>query len=768
MTKTDQGGNPRKPSRFWMLLNDEYSVKAQMLCFFISAVFAAASLTLGLCIGMIYATGANSYESADSIIVSSTRANAANIANEIANSIEQQLMAVANTVVYSGALFANNLVNEPIWQVEPSYREYHFEGQCNYPNCPKDYGTIATRSRIPHLEGFKNGSLLHSSVYLYSKAESRSLRNDSSWSIAFRDNPMLPTVLNAMTYLDYDFANAYTKGLNATVMYYLSTKVAQTDSTGANNYYVLHRTYPGILKNNTDYDPSLRSWFKNAPQDSALNLYGPYQESFTKQFTVTLSTKKVAWKTSSSNGRTYALTTVAAAVILIKDLSSIINEMTFANDGFAVLLRSMTNEVLVWGNETNTYNDQLRAFKTVSYYDANLGQRSFQNDYKFTHTDSDGIKWMVVCNAFFPTTVSNTDSLSILVFSKYSELEFPLLALKDNIDSTTSTVTIYTIITVCGTMLITLLLVACVIHIITKPLETMRGISEDVVKMTTEDEDSKDYTELVQRSYHNILRNDEIGILSSDYYHLVLLLQEKLEEKRSLKKHIENPFHISIEILQELSNGSYGNNGSFSFSFKKFANWYEHRMQNHREQQQNEPQQQHDSQFSQHQISPNDGLDLDILGSLSKQVQSNKQKSHGPINPNFNNQNAADGGKYSVIPSCAVPEEGIELAQPVFSPNQAVHSNGYHQVSIRGASSTSSFQKVEMKKINICNSLGTQLYLLSILTLIGMVLAMIITIVLLDRDGQLWMSGSSDDLVNTAIVNLQGITITKASFVKVK
>jgi hypothetical protein len=100
------------------------------------------------------------------------------------------------------------------------------------------------------------------------------------------------------------------------------------------------------------------------------------------------------------------------------------------------------------------------------------------------------------------------------------------------------------------------------------------------------------------------------------------------------------------------------------------------------------------------------------------------------------------------------------------------HSNLYQSISLSElrppSSSTKSFQRIQMKKINLCNSLGTQLYLLTILTLIGMLIAMIITILLLQQDGVLWMSNSSDDLLNTAIINLQGIAAAKAQFVKVR
>ena len=373
---------------------------------------------------------------------------------------------------------------------------------------------------------------------------------------------------------------------------------------------------------------------------------------------------------------------------------------------------------------------------------------------------------LVVCNAFFPTTISLTDSLSILVFSKYSELESPLIALNDNIHTTTQSVTIYTIITVLGTMLLTILLVTIVVQYITKPLEVMRHISEDVVKMITEDEENKDYTNLIQRAYNNILRNDEIGILASDYYHLILLLQDKLDVKRQLKKHIQNPFFIPAE---------WPDKNTFQLTLESFSRWYEHKLQQDKQQQDSLNQvlsSQGNAIIEVTNDNKESGDDLDILGSLTKhhnnQVHStSKPQSHAPENPHFQ-QDPSEINKngYGVIASLPDAESGLEM-KSVTKANPT--STGYEQVSTGDDVNaiSISFKKKIMRKIDLFNSLGSQLYLLAILILIGMIIAMVITVGLLAKDGKLWMSDSSDDLLSTAIVNLQGIASAKALFVKV-
>lgn len=127
------------------------------------------------------------------------------------------------------------------------------------------------------------------------------------------------SVINGLAYQDRDMNIMYTKGPNTTVMFYLSTKISLSSSS----YVAVHRTFPGIVKNSTiydpkPYDPPNRHWFKNAPQDS-YNMYGPYVETFSRQRVVTLSTLSTATDAATNQ----MLSTVAAGVMLIDTLSSI-------------------------------------------------------------------------------------------------------------------------------------------------------------------------------------------------------------------------------------------------------------------------------------------------------------------------------------------------------------------------------------------------------------------------------------------------------------
>ena len=129
-----------------------------------------------------------------------------------------------------------------------------------------------------------------------------------------KESPAVNSVIKGLAYQDRDMNIMYTKGPNTTVMFYLSTKISLSSSS----YVAVHRTFPGIVKNSTTYNPPTRPWFKNASQDS-YNVHGPYVETFTRQRVVTLSTLSTA--TDAATNQT--LSTVAAGVMLIDTLSSI-------------------------------------------------------------------------------------------------------------------------------------------------------------------------------------------------------------------------------------------------------------------------------------------------------------------------------------------------------------------------------------------------------------------------------------------------------------
>ena len=134
------------------------------------------------------------------------------------------------------------------------------------------------------------------------------------------------------------------------------------------------------------------------------------------------------------------------------------------------------------------------------------------------------------------------------------------------------------------------------------------------------------------------------------------------------------------------------------------------------------------------------------MASLARASQQNKKLAGLIAASNTNNV-----GLYKVAPSSDV-EEGKK-----------------DEIKKQKSVVSSSYVPVPTKKQNVgyFTSLKSQLYLLCILLLSGLLFTMIITIVVLQSDGVSWMNDASTDLQYKQLQNLQAITDTKAIYVKV-
>ena len=526
---------------FSFVINDKVSLKFQLISLFTILTALTAGLTLAICYGMLYSLGNTTYENSSGIISDQSTQNTINLGKEIALAINQNILIIAQSVCQVSALYAKNLLsysesgldNGTLFDHELSYREYNFYGKCGFPNCPGDYGPLSGRSRFPSIPGFTNGSITHSSVYLFDSVTGQAARNDTAWDNLLGKYPAVNTTINGLAYQDFDFSSMYSKGPNTTVMFYLSAQVF----TDQKQYVAVHRTFPGIMKNGSNYDPSTRSWFKDAPLD-VFNLYGPYIETFTKQQVLTVSSRQQ--KTLSSG---YSVTVVSAAVFLLESLATVVNSIDYSYGGFGAVLTYDTLQVLVW-KEDQVYDAKNQQFKTLADFDPVLASYDVRQDSSIDYTDSDGEDWVVTSHKFLPTTSDTAYSLIMLVFSKKNRAQAPLLTMKRNIDSTTNRVVINTCIIVGITIGAVFLVTMLIVYYIARPLEKMRNVSAQIVHIIAEEEDHRDYTSVVREAFCNLSRTDEVGILMTDYYHIVGLLDEKNREKKETPKYPFNPFHM--------------------------------------------------------------------------------------------------------------------------------------------------------------------------------------------------------------------------------
>jgi len=121
----------------------------------------------------------------------------------------------------------------------------------------------------------------------------------------------------------------------------LSTKVEDLLQQNG-EFYSVHRTFPGTLKDIPNYNASARSWFTRAPVDHYY--LGAYKETFTHKNVINLSTKKIVESVSDS----HQITVVSAALMLLEEVQSVVYNINYSNDGFGALVKYDTMEVLCW------------------------------------------------------------------------------------------------------------------------------------------------------------------------------------------------------------------------------------------------------------------------------------------------------------------------------------------------------------------------------------------------------------------------------------
>eukprot|EP01034_Spumella_vulgaris_P027036 gene27036-33697_t len=772
------------------VINDKTSIKTQIEISFGFLVVVTGGITLAVCYGLLYGNASEAYSVAERTIRSQTYDSLTTLAAETAASLEQPLKLVGDNFTRSG---------DTLLAPQRSFKEYNFEGACPFPKCPQDYKALKGRSRLPDLAGFVNGSTSHSSVYLYSKKYGQAARNDSLWNLYIHENNPVLSVINGLAYQDQDMDVMYNRGSNSTVMFYLASSVLGADGV---NYDVVHRTFPGIVKNISNYDSTQRTWFSKAPVDS-FYLYGPYKETFTRQLVVTLSSRKMSTVRSTvhPNARSTPVTTVSGAVMLVKDLAAIVNSVQYAHSGFGVLVKRSTNEVLVWGNRTDVFNEDTQAFKTVVDFDVNLASKLGVNQPSgvIEYTDPQGVDWIVSISPFLAVNeyqvTTSSQSLAVLVFAAKSDAERPLALLQDRITYTTNTVTAETLIIIGATIGAVMLLVCALVAYISHPLSRMIAISRDIVAMSTEEEDKRNYTDILDRSRRNMRTvNDEIGQLAADYYHIVCLLNNRNVDKKSTPKHPENPFHITDDGAS--SSGPPAQPTSLPQLFSAMSRKRAAMLTVHDQHVTAVEDVDHNQSVKSQQAPVYDG-NLDVLSTMSTSTATAPQRSAVVAVEQSAGLFGGPNKKHTQMPrrvSPSAPPATAELVGDIETGEHSVGNESTIELSqIRGSVGGSQYAKLnkgehsptpsvtgseipttavyaavptDSKAVSTVASLKSQLLCLCALLLAGAVATMVVTIVSLHSEGANWMDVSSELLLATQLQNLQSVTDVKAVFVQ--
>lgn len=753
------------PSRWWHF--SSWSLKTQFLVVFSTIIVVAGGLTLAICLGMVHALGDSVSSSADHVILKNTRSNAADLGNEIASTISLQLQDISYSICRSSALYASvllasaeeNVANGTIWKPARSYREFNFAQGCHEPYCPSDFGAIHTRSRIPYLPGYMNGSMRHSSVFLFNKRIGAAVRNTSAWNQQLNDHPDVDTVINALAYEDTDFRVLYETGPSSTVMFYLSAAV--TPAGASSPTHVVHRTYPGIEKNQSSYDPSQRSWFAQAPINGT-NVYGPYVESFTKQIVLTLSSKK---RRVLQTGATVDV--VAGAVLLIQDVASIIRQIDYPQGGFAALVTFGDHRVVVWRDDRDVYDAATGQFLTVADVDPALAAHDLDSNGVFSYADANGTDWVVTTRSLFASDTTRRPSFVVLVFANRHLAEAPLRQMNAHVSSTTAHVTTTTLVVVFATVGVVLCLVLLLVAYIAGPIERIRRIARDVVAMTAEDDDQKDFQPMLSQAAALLSRRDEIGVLCSDFYDVVCLLDNRLQQRRATPPFPANPLAPVYAALVAERAGD-----AAAVELKDVLAAY----------------------LAAHQAPPPPsslsatgdvtaaggdavsaaGDELDVLASMmptalqdkpspraadAKAMVAMKTAASAPPAPRA----TAVATAAAAAVAAPLPTDDVDVEMLPLPVATRADPDGRSHVS-----SSTSHVLLQAKPPSVCASLRSQLSAVSLVLVAGLVVAMAVTVARVRREGDSWTVESGADLERYQLQNLEALALVKRRFVQVR
>ena len=591
------------------LVPQRHTIKWQMLESFAVLLILSIGLTYLICLSSMYALGSSTFAFGSSAVMTLVNDDLTAIANSVGLTVNKTLSIISESIVMSSAVYSYSLVNynSLVMETQDSYKEYNFLnlGSCSPPltsapeNVPSDFDELSTMSgsRFPSIAGFECGSLEHSSVYLAARTSTTQIDREASstaWNALLAGDSRIQKVIDLLAIQDYDLKESYSKGPSETVMFYNSAILCPGGGDACDNtastYTAIHRTYPGIYKAlpsgvSDTYDPPGRSWFKKAPR-SGVYLYGPYKESFTGQFVLTISSRSQSPATdyySPSNSAANQLQMVSAAVLLLNSVSSVVSSIEYPKNGFGVLL---TNTGGVWtpivwrpGSATEFLYDAsidngVGGFKPLSAIDAKLasalGANSLSSSKSFQYADPEGVEWIVSAVPFFPSTDATTGksklALVMLVFAKYSEVVTSIRTLESNIDKTTVSVLHTVLILAFGTAgLIAVVTYSTLAHSLA-PLRSIVAVSKDVIQIAAEEEAAKDYSAVVNSAFFDINRRDEVGVLSTNFFQVVCLLHNTTVAKRHKPKCPVNPFHLAPLAVADTTDSSTAEKGGAAAS----------------------------------------------------------------------------------------------------------------------------------------------------------------------------------------------------------
>ena len=539
---------PRRAIRYWIYTR---KIRSQLLIAFVLFILFAIGCTLCVCLKISYSTSNEAYNHASDSI-DSENIQRIQTTSRILSEATADTLQVFGDYALSSAIFAFLILNpkqdslknqatlpSPMLVSDNIYREYNFIPGCQYPKCPRDYGPLQGRSRASKLSN-TNGSMEHSSIHLFSSS-AKAARNDCAWNSIVSTDSNIKRVMDALGIFDDESNIMYHRAINISSMIYISVSIKY--STGA--YVNIHRSYPGVQKNSSNFDLWKRDWFAEAPVD-AVHVQGPFASFFSKDPIFSISSKKEIVLAGNTK-----IVIVSMVDSLLTAFEEIIHGMQYPDEGFgAVIKADGSNQVIVWKQGFAVYDQTTGSqgsFKSVHDFDPNLASHDLTQNRVIKYTDSAGDVWLVSCTPFFDnSSYSNPnkkEAFVILVWVKYSVASASLQDLKHRTDHSASSILLYDLIVTFAIGLAVYVIVSLTslrLHLI----DSIIAVARQLIRLQGQEEADRDYTDVCNAADRlRETQQDELGLLAIEFSSVVSMLKEENEARLSRQLYPANPFY---------------------------------------------------------------------------------------------------------------------------------------------------------------------------------------------------------------------------------
>jgi hypothetical protein len=318
---------------------------------------------------------------------------------------------------------------------------------------------------------------------------------------------------------------------------------------------------------------------------------------------------------------------------------------------------------------------------------------------------------------------------------------------------------------------VVLIVIFFLVLYIVKPFEVMRSTSKEIIRISTEEEDLRDYSTLVDDAYFNLTRTDEVGLLAADYYDIVCLLHYGAIEKKEAPKYPLNPFHLSETEVRKIVAPTTGSDQPVATRAVTSADLIE--LMKVRESSStaltsvvNDDRIYTSSLVVVEEEEEEEGV-LHLHHLYRDEISSSKMRSYRSVLLSDSEIDSSSGGRapsginglqlsppslhdisieeggYMVMPSSTDDDDHRDLF--VHRVATTAVTAEQHRTTLSLASRLSAI-KGRMRAVGTCTSIKSQLYMLSALLLLGLAITMIITVTLVDTEGQSWTDESGSNL----------------------